>query len=111
MSAAQAADEGRVLEKGGDGSGVGSTRETGTMSAAQAADEGRVLDELVSGGGDVVGRSLGDTAAKSAADFSKNPVGQAVDEVRVLKEVNGDGVTRLTRKQRQRLKRKMNGGS
>ena len=73
-------------------------------SAAQAADEGRVLDELVSGGGDVVGRSLGDTAAKSAADFSKNPVGQAVDEVRVLKEVDGDGVTRLTRKQRQRLK-------
>ena len=81
------------------------------MSAAQAADAGRVLDELVSGGGDVVGRSLGDTAAKSAADFSKNPVGQAVDKVRVLKEVNGDGVTRLTRKQRQRLKRKMKGGS
>ena len=51
------------------------------------------------------------TAAKSAADFSKNPVGQTVDKVRVLKEVNGDGVTRLTRKQRQRLKRKMKGGS
>ncbi len=33
------------------------------------------------------------------------------DEVRVLKEVNGDGVARLTRKQRQRLKRKMKGGS
>ena len=100
-----------LKEEGGDGSGVGSTRGTGTMSVARAADVGRMLDELVSGGGDVVGRSLGDTAAKSAADFSKNPVGQAVDEVRVLKEVDGDGATRLTRKQRQRLKRKMKGGS
>ena len=36
---------------------------------------------------------------------------QAVEKVRVLKEVNGDGATLLTRKQRQRLKRKMKGGS
>ena len=100
-----------MLEEGGDGSGVGSTRGTGTISVARAADVGRMLDELVSGGGDVVGRSLSGTEAKSAADYSKNPVGQAVEEVRVLKEVNGDGATRLTRKQRQRLKRKMKGGS
>ena len=132
---------------------MGSTRGTGTTSAAQAADAGRMLDELVSGGGDVAGRSLGGTAAKSAADlkknpvgqaadevrvlkdlngdrggvvvdrslsgtvaksaadFKNNPVGQAVEEVRVLKEKNGDGATRMTRKPRQRLKRKMKGGS
>ena len=59
----------------------------------------------------VVGRSLSGTATKSTADYKKNPAGQAVDEAWVLKEKNGDGATRMTRKQRQRLKRKMKGGS
>lgn len=38
-------------------------------------------------------------------------VGQAVEKMRTLKEENVDGAKRLKQKQRQRLKRKMKGGS